>query len=61
MVGPKERELKRGRFEQAREMGFYFRERKRVVYNLRPKNQLSNKLKCHLSPTYDQCSSNPDS
>ena len=22
MVGPKERELKRGRFEQAREMGF---------------------------------------
>lgn len=29
MVGPKERELKRGRFEQAREMGFRLRERER--------------------------------
>ena len=29
MVGPKERELKRGRFEQTREMGFWLRERER--------------------------------
>ena len=39
MVGPKERKSKRGRFEQAREMGFRLRERERERERVRERER----------------------